>query len=331
VIATRADDLRADPTVIERLADLSNGASEGRSAPDVVLAGSGFADMDPDAVAQHATVAATGVQLPGGGQLIFGSGDEATRRYVGMYGNPTTGALGVLGEQPVDESVARAKSLADDYRAVVDDDVTVIPMFEIIATVASGQAGEDGDYSWEMEVPDLRPWVEAAEEAGIYVLLDLQPGRTDFLTQAKRYKKLLSEPHVGLALDPEWRLEPGQRHLRQIGSVEVDEVNEVGNWLADLVERKQLPQKMFLLHQFRVDMLPNRDQLDTSRDELSYVVQMDGQGPQSTKLETWRTLLVDAPDRLRFGWKNFYDEDTPTRSPADTMAVEPTPVFVSYQ
>ena len=40
----------------------------------------------------------------------------------------------------------------------------------------------------------------------MYVVLDLQPGRTDFLTQAKRYEPLLALPHVGLALDPEWRL-----------------------------------------------------------------------------------------------------------------------------
>ena len=34
-------------------------------------------------------------------------------------------------------------------------------------------------------------------------------------------------PYVGLALDPEWRLAPDQVHLRQIGSVGIDEVNGV--------------------------------------------------------------------------------------------------------
>jgi hypothetical protein len=34
---------------------------------------------------------------------------------------------------------------------------------------------------------------------------------------------------------------------------------------------------------------------------------------------------------MRWGWKNFYDEDTPMLTPAQTLAVEPTPVFVSYQ
>jgi hypothetical protein len=248
-----------------------------------------------------------------------------------LYGVPRTPALGALGEQSVDRSVKRAQRLAREYRDVVEDDVDIIPCFEIIATVASSSAGDDRDFSNELPVADLREAVDAAGEAGIYVLLDLQPGRTDFVTQARRYRSLLREPHVGLALDPEWRLRPGERHLEQIGSVDIDEVNEVSEWLADLVERYRLPQKMFLLHQFRLSMLDGREDLDTSRDELAHVIQMDGQGPQSTKLETWRSVTADPPDGVQFGWKNFYDEDTPTRSPADTMALDPPPVFVSYQ
>ena len=59
-------------------------------------------------------------------------------------------------------------------------------------------------------------------------MLDLQPGRTDFLTQAKLYAELLKQPHVGLALDPEWRLKPDQVHLVQIGSVSAEEINQMG-------------------------------------------------------------------------------------------------------
>jgi hypothetical protein len=327
VLTTRADDLRADPEIGTRLARLGTDDAP----PPLLLAGDAFADSDPDAIEAHAAVAMTGIELPGGGQLIFDPQRQAGRRYVGLYGVPQTPALGALGEQSVDRSVKRAQRLAREYRDVVEDDVDIIPCFEIIATVASSSAGDDRDFSNELPVADLREAVDAAGEAGIYVLLDLQPGRTDFVTQARRYRSLLREPHVGLALDPEWRLRPGERHLEQIGSVDIDEVNEVSEWLADLVERYRLPQKMFLLHQFRLSMLDGREDLDTSRDELAHVIQMDGQGPQSTKLETWRSVTADPPDGVQFGWKNFYDEDTPTRSPADTMALDPPPVFVSYQ
>ena len=173
--------------------------------------------------------------------------------------------------------------------------------------------------------------MRAAGRAGLYVLLDIQPGRTDFLTQARRYRTLLRRPHVGLALDPEWRLRPGEKHLEQIGSVGVDEVNEVADWLADLTRRRRLPQKMLLIHQFRLSMVRDRDRLDTSRDELAYVIQIDGQGPQGSKIDTWQAITTAPPDRVNFGWKNFYDEDAPVRSPEATMALTPPPVFVSYQ
>ena len=214
------------------------------SAPQekVLALGAGFGTVEQ--LQQRLAVVRTGVQLPGGGQLAFPG-----RRMIALYGTPGTAALGSLGEQDLDGSVARVKDLVAQYQP--HSDLPVVPAFEIITTVAAGQAGADGDYSNEVDIAKIRPYVDAAKAAGIYVMLDLQPGRTDFLTQAKRYEELLAEPHVGLALDPEWRLQPGQVHRVQIGSVNVDEINQVGDWLAGLVRERNLPQKVLMLHQFR--------------------------------------------------------------------------------
>jgi hypothetical protein len=207
-----------------------------------------------------------------------------------------------------------------------------VPAFEIIATVASSSAGPDGNYSAESEPDVLAPWVEAAGEAGLYVILDLQPGRTDFVTQAEQYRSLLEQPHVGLALDPEWRLGPGEVHLTQVGSVDVAEVNRVVTWLADLTREGRLPQKLLVLHQFRRDMIAGRERLDTSRDELAVMVHADGQGPQADKQKTWRALHEAAPPSLAWGWKNFYDEDLPMLTPEQTVSqVDPVPDLISYQ
>ena len=186
---------------------------------------------------------------------------------IALYGTPGTAALGSLGEQGLDASIARVKDLVAQYQP--HSDLPVVPAFEIITTVAAGQAGADGDYSNEVDIAKIRPYVDAAKAAGIYVMLDLQPGRTDFLTQAKRYEELLAEPHVGLALDPEWRLQPGQVHRVQIGSVNVDEINQVGDWLAGLVQERNLPQKVLMLHQFRTSMIVGRERLNTAHDELA--------------------------------------------------------------
>ena len=314
VVVLPGDDPRDSPAAIEALAarpDAGVLAIGGRLGPERRLA-------------PLVAVAATGVQLPGGGQTLFPG-----RRLVALYGHPATGALGVLGEQGPRESVQRARRLAKQHEPWSAQ--PVVPAFELIATVASDVPGPDGDYSNETPIDLLRPYVDAAAEAGVYVVLDLQPGRAGFVSQAKEYRGLLLEPHVGLALDPEWRLGPGELPLRQIGSVDVDEVEAAADWLARLVRRNALPQKLLLLHQFQQRMITGRDRLDAQRDELAMVVQMDGDGRPGDKLATWRALKQDAPPGLRFGWKNFYDEDTPTFTPEQTMAVTPTPWWVSYQ
>jgi hypothetical protein len=294
-----------------------------RRPEHVVALGSGFGP--PEVLERRLAVAATGVLLPGGGQVMFPG-----RRMVALYGHPGAPALGVLGEQDIAGSVRRAQTLAAEYQPLVGE--PVVPAFEIIATVADSVPGPDGNYSAEASVDELRPWVDAAREAGVYVVLDLQPGRTDFLTQARRYEELLAQPNVGLALDPEWRLGPQQRHRVQIGTVGVDEVNSVVTWLADLTRDRVLPQKLLMLHQFRLTMISGRDRLDTSRDELAVVVHADGFGTPDLKFTTWRTLHEAEPSGIRWGWKNFYDEDTPMFTPAQTMAIGPeSPVFVSFQ
>ncbi len=291
--------------------------------PDHVL-GLGAAFGSADLLGSRLAVAATGVELPGGGQVLFPG-----RRMVALYGHPGAPALGVLGEQDVAAAVARAEQVAGQYRPLVPE--PVVPAFEIIATVADAAPGPDGDYSAESDPADLAPWVDAAARAGMYVVLDLQPGRSDFLTQAQRYADLLRRPNVGLALDPEWRLGPTQVHRVQIGTVGVAEINRVVGWLAGLTRDAHLPQKLLMIHQFRLSMVSGREGLDTSHDELAVVIHSDGFGTPDEKIATWTALHADAP-HVYWGWKNFYDEDKPTFTPAQTVSIGPTPpVFVSYQ
>ena len=307
-------DPRADRDLIAAVAD--------RPPERVVALGADFGP--PERLRHRLDVVETGVELPGGGQVVFPG-----RRMAALYGHPGTPAMGVLGEQPVAPAIRRARDLAARYEPLVDE--PVVPAFEIIATVASSAPGPDGDYSDESAVEDLRPWVDAAAEAGVYVVLDLQPGRTDFLTQARRYEELLVEPHVGLALDPEWRLGPDERHLEQIGSVDVAEINRVADWLADLTRDHRLPQKLLMVHQFRTAMITGRADLATGRDELAVMIHADGFGTPGQKFATWNALQADPPPGIVWGWKNFVDEDQPTFTPAQTVAIEPSPLFVSYQ
>ena len=290
------------------------------AAGTVLAYGDVFDERFGDLLA-HAAVAP---ELPGGGQLALHE-----RMYVADYGHPGAPVLGVLGERDLEEAIAAVKSRADEYAQLTG--LSVVPTFELITTIASAGPGADGDYSSETPVEALRPWVERAGEEGVYVVLDLQPGTAHFLDQAKRYEELLVLPHVGLALDPEWKLQPGQRHMVQIGSVGADEVNETIAWLADLTAEHELPQKLLVLHQFSLHMLEERERIDTSRDELAVLLHADGHGSPGEKFETWETLLAELPEGMAVAWKNFIDEDTPTFTPAETLAIEPAPLLVTYQ
>ncbi|RKE06007.1 hypothetical protein C8E86_0823 [Catellatospora citrea] len=314
VLVLKDPDPRADDEVIKALT--------GRPAAHVMALGSAFGPAER--LRNRIATAATGTLLPGGRQVVY-----PNRRLIALYGHPGDSGLGSLGEQGVEAAVKRARKVAGQYAEI--DKGLVVPAFEIITTVASSDPGPDGDFSNESTVDHLRPWVDAAGAAGIYVLLDLQPGRTDFLTQAKRYEELLVQPHVGLALDPEWRLSPGQRHMVQIGSVGSSEINKTAAWLAELTRSRHLPQKILMLHQFRTDMITSRQSIDTNFDELAVVIHADGFGSASEKMATWDNVRAEAPNQVWWGWKNFYDEDKPTFSPKQTIAIEPSPVFVSYQ
>ena len=313
-VPVHGDDPRGDPTAITALAAIK--------PTRVLAAGAGFGSASQ--LAYRVAVAATGVQLPGGGQLVFPG-----HRLVALYGNPESPGLGALGEQDLPASIARARQMAAPYQAL--SGVPVVPAFEIIATVALSSPGPEGTYSAVTSLATLRPWVEQATAAGFYVILDLQPGRASLLDQAKLYEPLLAMPNVGLALDAEWKLQPGQLPLQQIGSVSITEVNSVVHWLAGLTAELHLPQKVLVLHQFRLSMIQNEQDLEIHNDDLAIVVHMDGQGTQEVKQETWDTITAAAPHGVFFGWKNFLVKDHPMLSPQGTMSKIPVPVMISYQ
>jgi len=304
-------DLRRVPSVSAAL------RQSGREPTAVYTMGEVTADAD-----WQLDVLLRGSQVPGGGFLMVPG-----KRIVALYGNPLTSSLGPLGDQGPDEAVERIRRISAAYGA---DGMQVIPGFEIITTMASAGPGDDGNYSVRMGFDVISPWIEAARRHDVYVLLDLQPGRTDFLTQAQHYQEFLLHPHVGLALDPEWRLKPGEVHLEQIGSVRAAEVNQVVHWLADLVRDNALPQKVLLIHQFDPIMLPDRELIEL-RPELATVIQMDGHGTLELKMGSWNRLTAGDGARFWWGWKNFYKEDRPTPTPEDVLRLSPVTVFVSYQ
>ena len=273
----------------------------------------------PSASAPPPAAEAKPAELPLGGTRIF-----PDYRVVAYYGTAGTGTLGVLGEGSPDQMLPKlrhaAKSFAGDRKIQV--------AYELIATVAQAKPGKDGDYSQMIDEAKIQKYVDQAARNKVLVILDLQPGRGSFLPQAKRLEKFLVQPHVGLALDPEWRMGQDKVPGKTIGQVSPAEVNSVSEYVAGLVAQHRLPEKLFVLHQFRTSMLPDVQKI-TKRDGLALVQHVDGFGTRSEKNATWNRLK--RPDQFHLGYKLFFDEDVKRYGAADVLKFKPVPELISFQ
>ena len=138
------------------------------------------------------------------------------------YGTAGNKALGVLGEGSPDTMLPRLRKAATGFGG----DRKVQVAYELIATVAQAKPGPDGDYSRMIDEKQIQRYVDHARKNKALIILDLQPGRGSFLPQAKAMERFLVQPHVGLALDPEWRMPKGKVPGRTIGQVSPAEVNQ---------------------------------------------------------------------------------------------------------
>ena len=257
--------------------------------------------------------------LPGGGRRFF-----PDRRVVAFYGAPQAAELGVLG---IGDPDGVAKKLERQARPYATPARPVLPALELIAVVAANAPGEGDLYRTRQDSRIVRRYLEAARRAGAILLLDIQPGRSDFLTEAKALERWLEEPDVSLALDPEWRMEAGEVPGQTIGSVDAGEVNQVSAYLAEIVRSRDLPEKLLAVHRFTEDMVERPEALEQPPGVV-LTLNVDGFGTKAQKLAKYRELV---PRRFRAGFKLFYSEDTGLMSPREVLALKPQPDLVVYE
>jgi hypothetical protein len=259
-------------------------------------------------------------ELPLGGRTIF-----PRYRVVAFYGAPQSHELGALGIGSPDAAGRRLRRQARPYARKTRP---VMLAFELIATVANADPGEDGLYRTRQSNAVVRRYLRAARRAKAMLLLDIQPGHADFLTAAKRWRWALRDPWVGLALDPEWRMSGHDVPGHVIGHVDAGEVNRTSAWLARLVERDHLPQKLFVLHQFRTGMIEHIERIK-ARPGLAMVQHVDGFGTPGEKRQTFHAVV--RPGRFVLGFKLFYQVDVHRMSARQVFELRPRVRFVSFQ
>lgn len=261
-------------------------------------------------------------ELPRGGRSIL-----PEFRVYAHYGAPQARQLGILGIGTPAAAGARLVRQSRVYAGAGRR--PVLPAMELIAVIASAGPGADGKYRYRQTKKVIREYLAAARRAKALLILDIQPGRADFLTEVQAFSEFLIEPDVGLALDPEWRMRPNQVPGKVIGSVDASEINAVTAWLSDFVNAGNLPDKIVIVHQFTDGMIRRKRGLKV-RPGVDMVLNADGFGTASAKATTYRRV---ARDRGPFhtGFKLFYEEDTGLMSPAQVFALNPRPEVVIYE
>ncbi len=250
------------------------------------------------------------------------------KRIVAFYGNPRSTRMGILGQIPPDEMFARLEAQAAEY-AKADPTTPVQPALELIATVAQADAGRDGMYRARMSDSLIERVYQWAHERGWILILDIQTGRSTIPKEIEPYRKFLERPDVHLAIDPEFVMKPGQVPGKKIGTIDADDVNYASTWLARIVEEKQLPPKILIIHRFTRPMVTNYKSIVLDP-RVQIVMHMDGFGPPSMKMASHRAYIEQEPVQW-VGFKLFYKNDKPILTPEQVVKIRPAPLFISYQ
>jgi hypothetical protein len=259
--------------------------------------------------------------LPRGGTKILGH-----YRVVAYYGGPDGPALGVLGSQSPEDIAGAIEDRAAQWAG---RGLTVQPAMELIATVAQGGPGPDGDYSAPIDDAKVQRYLDVAHRNKMLLILDFQPGRGEFLPQVEHFAKFLADPSVSVALDPEWKMSGDEVPGRVIGSSSSTGILAVRDYLAHLVATKHLPDKLLMVHQFTLAMLPDRQHITPAKG-IEIVFHADGFGTQGAKNDTWNAL--DFPGRpYGTGFKLFTKQDTDMMDPDEVLARSPKPDVITYQ
>jgi hypothetical protein len=266
-------------------------------------------------------------ELPRGGRVIL-----PRERVVAFYGAPQHDELGVLGIGTPEQAGAKLLRQARRYSR---PGRPVLPAFELIVSLAHAAPGQDGLHRERQTVQVIKRYLAAARQIKALLILDVQPGQADFVEEVRALEPYLSLPDVGLALDPEWSVPAGVAPGEQIGSTSAETINEVSAYLSFLVQSKDLPQKLLIVHQFTEEMVRDRS-LIVARPGVAIVSNVDGYGTPALKTGVYGQLtrpdvLPRAAGASFTGFKLFFREDTDLMDPAAVLALRPQPSVVVYE
>ena len=125
------------------------------------------------------------------------------------------------------------------------------------------------------------------------------------------------------------RCTPGAVPGTVIGSVQASKVNQVARHVAAIVRKYNLPEKLFVVHQFTPNMIAGKERVQEPPG-LAMTMNVDGFGDRPNKIAKYHQFTHDGT-RFHRGYKLFYEEDTNLMRPQSVLALQPPPDFVVYE
>lgn len=254
-------------------------------------------------------------------------------RVIAFYGNPLSKKMGVLGEFPKDEMLAKLDKEVERW-AKADPSHPVVPALHLIVTVAQGAPGKNGLYRLQMRdsmVNEIYAWAKAKK--GLF-FVDVQVGKSTLQAELPRLRPILENPDVHLAVDPEFSMAPsGKVPGSKIGTLDAKDINWAVNFLDEIARAKNLPPKILIVHRFTRPMVTNSKEIKFTP-HVQVVMDMDGWGPPWLKFDSYHDYVKAEPVQFT-GFKLFYHNDTKKGdallTPSEVLRLKPRPLYIQYQ
>lgn len=254
------------------------------------------------------------------------------KRILAYYGNLYSKQMGILGELPPDEMLARLQQEIAAWQAA-DSTLEVVPALHYIAVTAQQAPGKAGKHRLRMPFHQIDSILNLATRINALVFIDVQVGLSTLQQELPELTGYLKMPHVHLGIDPEFSMKGGQAPGRVVGTLDASDINYASSLLARLVKENNLPPKVLVIHRFTRNMVTNTRQIQL-RPEVQLVMDMDGWGGPQLKLNTYRQFIYKEPVQFT-GFKLFYKNDTRNNTrlltPAEVLSLKPQPVYIQYQ
>ncbi|KAB8136797.1 hypothetical protein F9U64_09845 [Gracilibacillus oryzae] len=271
--------------------------------------------------------------VPVGQTLVEGAEDQTNgplkdNRIVAYYGHPNSTNMGILGEMEPEQLMEKLKKQTKAY-SDADPSRPAIPMIELISTIAQRDPGPEGKYYHMTSTEQIDEYAELARENNALLMLDVQLGTDSVMNQVKLLEEWLKLPYVHLAIDTEFHVKEGETPGIDLGQVNGAEVQEAVDYLTEMVEENDLPDKIILVHQFMDEALTNKEAIQPT-ENVEVVLNYDGWGDSSTKMSLYRKFVRN--EAVQYGgFKIFYNKDEPVLSAEDVLKLDPNPAIINYQ